>query len=122
MKNSINKIVPIVIFILIIFGLVYLNKMIQGKVGQIIENPVTTTPIKPIVKLIKKEIPKYIPITSEVLCRTRLAPEKTFYHSTFYKSGQEIARHKESVKGLIYDQSGDIPNGKVKFLNETNES
>jgi len=112
----------IVIFIALIAGMIFLNNWIQGKVGEIVDNPINA----PVVKLTPPEemvvaAPKRR--TGEVLKKTRLAPERTFERSIFYQGGEEIARHKVSKKGgIIYDHTGNIPNGKVKFINETNKT
>ena len=51
-----------------------------------------------------------------------MAPDRSFELSIFYQGGEEIARHRVDRKGALYDQTGIIPDGKVKFVNETNET
>ena len=48
--------------------------------------------------------------------------QRTFERSVFYQDGEEIAWHKMTLKGEIYEQTGEIPDGKVKFINETDQT
>lgn len=67
--------------------------------------------------------PKPAVRTGEVIRRTRLAPERTFEISVFYQGGEEIARNKISTRsGKVYDQTGEVPDGRVKFINEHDET
>ena len=121
MKKRFLGPIIICIFVGMIIGLVKLNKWIQAQVGDIVEQPAQTTAVEsPPIE--KAEIPKPKRRTGEVIRKTRLAPERTFETSIFYQGGKEIARHKVSRKGIIYDQTGEIPNGKVKFINETDHT
>jgi len=120
----INRFIGLIIIVVIvgsIVGLIKVNKWIQGEVSEIVKTPEIETGESPTPVQIK-ETPKPKKRTGEVIRKTRLAPERTFEHSIFYQGGEEIARHKVSRKGLVYDQTGKIPNGKVKFINETNRT
>jgi len=121
MKKKFLALVIVCIFIGMIIGLLKINKWIQAQVSGFDEQPVpsATVEFQPIEKA---ETPKPKKRTGEVIRKTRLAPERTFERSIFYQGGKEIARHKVSKKGMIYDQTGKIPNGKVKFINETNQT
>lgn len=121
MLKKIMWFIIICIFVALIIGIIMFNKWIQGEVGDIMENPITTSTIEPLPVPIQKE-GKPKKRRGEVIKKTRLGPERSFSTSIFYQDGEEIARHKESLKGVIYDQSGEIPNGKVKFINESNET
>ena len=104
-----------------VIGLVRLNRWIQAQVSDITEQPAPMAAVEP-PPVEKTEIPKLKKRHGEVIRKTRLAPERTFERSIFYQGGEEIARHKVSRRGMIYDQTGKIPDGKVKFINETDHT
>lgn len=122
MKKGFLGPVIICIFIGIVIGIVKLNKWTQSQVGDIAGQsaPAAVTESRPAAKA---ETPKKRKRYGEVICRIRLAPERTFETSIFYQGGEEIARHKVSKReGMVYDQIGEIPDGKVKFINETDQT
>ena len=104
------------IFITSVVGLMMLNKWLQSKVGNILNNPIKTSTIKPYPPV---AFPQKI---KEILRKTKLAPERTFAISIFYQDGKEIAGHKTDNTGKIYDQTGTVPSGFVKFVNESDET
>ena len=112
----------IILFACLIAGLFMFNRWIQGQVGLIVEHPVQNPPARAV--SLPQDSPKPLPKrqTGEVLKKMRLAPDRTFEQGIFYQGGQEIARHRITREGDIYDQSGIIPDGKVKFINETDET
>ncbi len=57
----------------------------------------------------------------EVTKKSWVVRGSDYIESVFYLGNQEIAREKTSVKG-IYDQTGEIPNGKVTFSDEGNKT
>src|SRR3989338_1609331 len=61
--------------------------------------------------------PKKKLLAEEVVRKNRLVPGMDFEESTFYVGTQEIARQK-IVGGKIMETTGDIPDGKVKFIDE----
>jgi len=121
MKKRFLGLIILCILIGAVIGLVKLNKWIQSQVGDIAEEsaPAVITESHPVEKM---EAPPIKKRHGDVIRRTRLAPERTFETSIFYQGGEEIARHKVTRKGMIYDQTGEIPNGKVKFINETDQT
>jgi len=54
----------------------------------------------------------------EIIRKMRLDPNRKFSESIIFRDGQEIARFKME-KRKMYDFTGYIPNGKVKFFNES---
>lgn len=109
-------------FILIAFiaGLVMVNNWLQKETSDIVAHSINTSTIKPLPSPQKKElVPKKR--IGEVIRKTRLAPERTFEISVFYQGGDEIARHKVA-KDMTYDNEGEIPDGRVKFINESNKT
>ncbi len=57
----------------------------------------------------------------EIIERIHLDPNRIYQESVFWVDGQEIGRFKfEGDK--IYDASGDLPDGQVRFVNETTET
>jgi len=120
MKKRLQFLIMLAAFIGVIFGLMKVNDWLQGEVLDLskvpLEEPVKKEPVK------KAERAKPKKRTGDVIRKTRLAPERTFEWSIFYQGGEEIARQKESKKGMVYDQTGEIPDGKVKFINETSRT
>lgn len=113
----------IIIIILSVGGLAIFNHWLQRQVGDIVDHPVNTSTVPPVSSPVQEEKNSKPKRSGEVIRKTRLAPERTFERSIFYQGGEEIARHKVSRKGgIAYDHTGDIPNGLVKFINETNRT
>lgn len=121
MKKRFLGLVILCIFVGAIIAMINLNKWIQGEVSSIGEQPapVATVESQPVEKV---KTPKFKKRHGEVTRKTRLAPNRSYEASVFFQGGEEIARHKVSRKGLVYDQEGKIPNGKVKFINETDQT
>jgi len=114
--------VPVIIFIAVIIGLVMFNKWLQQKTDDIVARPINAPTIKPLPSPSQTEkIAQPKKRRGEVTKKTRLAPERTYEISVFYQEGEEIARHKVSGR-MVYDQTGEIPDGRVKFTNESNET
>ena len=111
-----------ILLIALIAGLFYLNRWIQSKVGDIIKNPIQEIPVQPVKAEDTGNTVARRRLTGEVLKKTRTAPDRSFELSIFYQGGEEIASQRVSPKGEIYEQTGVIPDGKVKFVNETNET
>ena len=82
MRKKIIMLLVICVFVGLIIALVKFNKWIQGEVGGIVENPISTSTIKPLPPPVKKKVQKR---TGEVIRKTRLAPERTFEVSVFYQ-------------------------------------
>ena len=118
MKNKFLGLVMAVIVIGLVVGLVMFNQWLQRQVGDITQQPPQTAsePAPVVAKQTKQKT------SGEVIRKTRLAPERTFEVSVFYQGGEEIAQHKMTEQGEIYDQIGVIPNGKVQFVNESDET
>ena len=57
----------------------------------------------------------------EVTKKSWVVRGSDYIESVFYLENQEIAREKISVNG-IYDETGEIPNGKVTFSDENNKT
>ena len=118
MKNRIGGLIFIIFLIGCIIGFIKINKWIQGEASDM-GKATDSSSVEPAKSPLVKETPKPKRRTGDVIRKTRLAPERTFERSVFYQGGKEIARHKVSKKGIDYDHTGKIPNGKVKFINET---
>jgi antitoxin component YwqK of YwqJK toxin-antitoxin module len=111
-----------ILFVILIAGLFFLNQWIQKRVGDIVENPNQEIPVQPVPP---EEVGKIAPqkrLTGEVFKKIYMAPDRSFEQGIFYQDGQEIARHRVTRQGKIYDQTGTIPDGKVQFVSETNET
>lgn len=121
MKKRLLGPIIVCVFIGMVMGLIKVNKWIQSQVGDIAEQPAPVVITEPLPAQ-KTETPKPKKRHGEVIRKTRLAPNRSYETSVFFQGGEEIARHKVSRKGMIYDQEGKIPNGKVKFINETDQT
>lgn len=119
MKNKSTVFFVLLMLIGLIAGIVRVNRWLQGQVNDIGEQPVKSSEIP---KTLPPEVKKPQNLTGPVIRKTRLDPERTFEVSVFYRQGEEIARHKVTREGEIYDQEGKIPDGLIKFINESNET
>ncbi len=75
----------------------------------------------PHVKSLKKDSNISRQKFKEIVRKTRLEPGRSFFESIFFGDGEEIARYKEK-DGQIYDYSGYIPDGLVKFSDASSET
>ena len=98
---------------LIFFAITVVN-IVLVYMGRQEPTPEKTIPPVPIPAVIESPQP-----TQDValIRKTRLDPSRTFSWNTFYQNGREVAQYKNTYE-KIFDQLGDIPNGKVKFSNE----
>jgi hypothetical protein len=116
-------IVMVSIFVMVVAGLLVVNQWLQEKAGYIVDNPINTStaPIRP--QKIKGPEDVQVARSGDVIRKTRLAPERTYEVHVFYQGGREVARQKTNVGGgTILDYSGTIPDGKVEFIDESNET
>ena len=122
--NQANKgsagVIAIVIIVMLIVGLVMVNQWLQKQAGEITSQPIVTSTAALTSAPVKKEAPK-IKRTGEVIRKTRFSPDRKYEINIFYQGGVEVARNKTS-NGNAYDQTGEIPDGKVKFINASNET
>ena len=57
----------------------------------------------------------------EVIRKTWIVRGSDYTQSVFYSGDKEIAQKKSSPRG-VYEEQGQIPDGKVKFFNESNKT
>ena len=124
MTDQANKgaagVATVIVIIIVIIGLIMANWWLQRQASEIASSPVSLPAQVPAVKPSpEKKAPK--PRTGEVIRKTRFSPDRKYENNVFYQGGVEIARNKTS-NGNVYDQTGEIPDGKVKFINESNET
>ena len=118
-ENKGSVLVGIIVFVLIIIGLVLINNWLQKAADEIVSKPEEILVIEPLPE--KKKPVKVIKKTEEVFRKIWPSPDRTYRINIYYQDGVEIARNTEK-NGEFYDQTGEIPDGKVKFINETNET
>ncbi len=60
-------------------------------------------------------------VNEEIIRKVRLDPSREYAESIFWSGDQEIARFK-SIGEKVYDETGTIPDGKVKFIDSSNNT
>jgi len=116
--KSHSWVLPAVIVFLVIAGAMaaWNQVLLKELTGAGRETPQVTAP--PV------EIPPAQPDarpTGEVFRMARMDPSRTFEQSILYVGDKEIARFK-SRNDEIYDVEGQIPDGRVEFVNETKQT
>ena len=114
-----------VIFYFILFlvlSIVYVNYKIEKDVKKAIPNAVPSpAPSLPVddrkTEKVKEISKKDLPLDKEVTRRTRVERGSDIIEHVFYQNAQEIAHQKIYPNGRI-EQTGIIPDGKVKFYDE----
>jgi len=99
-----------VFFIALFVLLIFINRWLSTQISEMRnEAPIEIqeTKVKP-----------QISYKGDILRRTRLDPNRQFSESIFFAGGSEIARFKNQLEN-IYDFTGEIPDGRVKFINES---
>ncbi len=123
MTNQKNKgsagVIAIVVFVILVLVLVMTNRWLQEQANSIVSEPVDVPIFEPVSQ--KEKAPKTKKGTGEVIRRTRFSPDRKYEINVFYQGGAEIARNRSSKEGA-YDQTGEIPDGKVKFINESSKT
>lgn len=110
-----------VIFLVLLIALVVLsNRWLQQETKQIVSEPAASTPSSPSMQAVEKKRSKPVP-GGELIRKTRLSPDRKHEIHVLYQGGVEIASYKTS-NGEVYDQVGEIPDGKVSFFNKANET
>jgi antitoxin component YwqK of YwqJK toxin-antitoxin module len=109
----------VIIFIAISTAIIVLNNWIQREVEKTTGSTFTSisqlkTPS--ISTSNKKNLKKDSTVAQEVIRKTWLTPGRDFEESIFYIGEKEIAKQRSSG-GVVYEHSGEIPDGKVKFFN-----
>lgn len=110
-----------VIFIILIGVFVKINAWINQEVDQAKNWTDQSLRVEPAVLKESSGPKKSIKIYSNVIRRTWIEPNRQFYESVFFSDEQEIGRYK-SVTDEIFDVKGVIPDGKVTFFNQTDET
>ena len=116
-KQGSAELIAIIVFVALIIGLVMTNRWLQKQASDIASKPIDAPTIETVSE--KKQAPPTKKRKGEVVRKTRFSPDRKCKINVFYQEGVEIARNKSS-KGKVYDQTGEIPDGKVKFTNESN--
>lgn len=96
---------------MVIFGVMITNQRVKKELEDGIKQDVkvqVSSPDKE--QKVKRQGP--------VLCQVMLDPNRQYSESVFFIKGVEIARYK-TAKEKIYDLSGTIPDGEVRFVNFT---
>ena len=119
-KRGNAGIVAIIIFVVLVTFIVMANRWLEQQTGKIVSKPAGTPTAAPTSAPAKKEAPK-IKRKGEVIRKTRFSPGRKYKINVFYQGDAEIARNKSS-NGKVYDRMGEIPDGKVKFINESNKT
>jgi len=109
--------ISVLVVIVLIAGLVMVNNWIQERATDITSRPATAPAVKPA----PKEAVSVKKRQGEVVKRARLSPDRRHKINTFYQGGEQIAKHKVSGN-RVFDRVGEIPDGRIKFINESNET
>ncbi|MBN1870750.1 MAG: hypothetical protein JW847_09275 [Candidatus Omnitrophica bacterium] len=118
-KGSVGVMAMIVIAAVII-GIAMANRWLQKQtdsIGTTAAAPPIPEPGRP--EPVKKT--STVRRTGEVIRETRYSPDRKYEINVFYQDGKEIARNR-TTNGEVYDQEGEIPDGKVKFVNVSTET
>lgn len=107
----------------LVTAIAFMNQWLQSQVDKVIvtkshslNQPVSFSDLSP-----AEVIPSSRRLNQEVIRKTRFSPGRDYRISIFYRGNEEIARWK-TVEGKIIEQSGEVPEGKVKFLDESNNT
>ena len=114
-KRGASGVIAIIIFVVLVTVVVMANRWLEKETGKIVSDSVEAPVVSQKAPTEQKK-PK-IKRTGEVIRKTRFSPDRKYKINVFYQGGGEIARYKTS-RGKVYDQSGEIPDGKVKFMNK----
>ena len=111
-------IITIVVVVSVVIGLVMVNRWLAKETSRIASDPVEEFKAPESAVSSKKETarPKVLR-KGEVTRKSRMAPGRNYIFNIFYQEGEEIARDKTTLTGEVYEQTGEIPDGKVKFVN-----
>ncbi|MCB9747461.1 MAG: hypothetical protein H6755_03540 [Candidatus Omnitrophica bacterium] len=112
-KNKFNVFLTILV---IAFAFVGINKANRWLEGQVPKKTVVLEEV-PADTVSKQKKEKVKPIGA-VVRKTRFDPSRDFEENILFDEDIEIARFK-SVEDKIYDLEGEIPDGKIKFFNES---
>ncbi len=120
MKNKGSAVVVmVVIAAMMIVAIVFANRWLQKQASSIVSEPAKAptvlTPQKKVSAPVKKG-------KEEVIRKTQFSPDRKYSINVFYQGGVEIARNRSSRSEGVYDQVGNIPDGRVKFINESKET
>ena len=118
-KRGASGVIAIIIFVVLVTVIVMANRWLEKETGKIVSKSVDAPVVSQKAPTEQKK-PK-IKRTGEVIRKTRFSPDRKYKINVFYQEGVEVARNR-SAKGEAYDQKGEIPDGKVKFINESNET
>lgn len=118
-KRGASGVIAIIIFVVMVTVIVMANRWLEKETGKIVSKSVDAPVVSQKAPTEQKK-PK-IKRTGEVIRKTRFSPDRKYKINVFYQEGVEVARNR-SAKGEAYDQKGEIPDGKVKFINESNET
>jgi len=126
MANSLEKRMMWLVFafVVVAVGLMKTNQWLQNQVGDIESHPINTSTVRPLTPS-ERAVPEGAVVRrrgrGEVTRKTRLSPDRMYEINIFYQGGEEIARNKVSGTRVV-DVSGDIPDGKVNFANDFNDT
>ena len=115
-KQGSAGLIAIIIFVALIIGLVMTNRWLQKEASDIASKPIDTLTVEPLFQ--KKQATQTKKGKGEIIRKTRFSPDRKHEINRFYQGGEEIASFKSS-KAEIYDRSGKIPDGRVRFVNDS---
>lgn len=119
LKGSAGLVAIIIIAMLVVF-LAIANRWLKKETGEIVSIPTDTSIVESKPPRAQDKKPKILK-GGEVIREARLSPDRKIEISVFYQGGVEIARYKYA-NGKVYDLIGEIPDGKVQFINKSNET
>lgn len=102
----------------------FISRSIREKIAEIPqETAIALSPVQdlPQRNTTRNSSPENMAFTGELVRKTRVERGSDLTESIFYWNGKEIARQIISKEGKI-EQTGEIPNGKVKFYDEYNKT
>jgi len=111
-KSSIGVVLLVLFFVLIV-SIFVVNNFMSKKLKSIQDNE-SVRVVKPVV-VENKAVVHYL---GKITRKTRWDPSRKFAQSIFYVKDKEIARYKSSYDN-VYDFTGNIPDGRVKIIDET---
>ena len=113
MFSNRNMLIMATVGIVVILSLIWLNRWIGRQVDTL--KPDAPAPV-PVVT-----VPVVAQEKEEVVRKTIADPSREFYLNSVFMGDKEIASFK-NYEEKIFDFQGDIPDGKVKFINETDNA
>ena len=120
-QKKYSGLVIILIFASSMMAIALINQWLQSQVDEVIVTPSQSLQGSFSDLSSKEGVPSARRLNKEMIRKTRFPPGRDYRTSIFYRDDQEMARWK-TVGEKIIEQSGEAPEGKVKFFDESNNT